>query len=165
MTGRYVVDIPMCVKVAALQLAIEEGPLEKNDDAFDIVHEKLSEIVPVYLLNKMKSFHLFGIIECKSGLEKKIIKEYNEVSSQFVNNYERRKAYLELLRQLPYYGASFFTATTDKRQTGSLVEMSKRLFSSGQQQVELLIGINCEYITLIDKQKDKCKLVLKNFLT
>jgi hypothetical protein len=37
MTGRCIVDIPGCVKVAALQLAIEEGPLEKNEDAFDAV--------------------------------------------------------------------------------------------------------------------------------
>jgi hypothetical protein len=106
----------------------------------------------------MKSFHLFGIIECKSGLEKQIIKEYNSVSCQYSNNYERRKAYLDLLRKLPYYGASFFTATTDRRQSGSLVEMSKRLFSSGQQQVELLVGINCEFITLIDKQKNELLL-------
>jgi hypothetical protein len=130
-----------------------------------VFSEKLGEIVPAYLLNKMKSrsFHLFGIIECKSGLEKQITKEYNSVSCKYANNYERRKAYLDLLRKLPFYGASFFNAATDKRQSGSLVEMSKRLFLSGQQQVELLVGINCEYITLIDKQKNE--LLLTRFIS
>lgn len=37
MSGRYIVDITNCVKVAALQLAIENGPLEKNEDSFEIV--------------------------------------------------------------------------------------------------------------------------------
>lgn len=37
MTGRYIVDIPTCIKVSALQLAIEDGPLEKNEDAFEVV--------------------------------------------------------------------------------------------------------------------------------
>lgn len=56
------------------------------------------------------------------------MKEFNEVSKQYSNNYERRKAYLNALRQLPFYGASFFSATADKRQS-SLIEMSKRLVS------------------------------------
>ncbi|KAI6189800.1 FERM domain-containing protein [Aphelenchoides bicaudatus] len=163
MTGRYIVDIPTCIKVSALQLAIEDGPLEKNEDAFEVVHDRLAEIVPAYLLNRVKSFYLFGKIECKSGLEKQIIRQYNEVSCQYTNNYERRKAYLDLLRQLPMYGSSFFNATTDRRQSGSLVEMSKRIFSSGQQQVELLVGINCEYFTLMDKQKNE--LLLTRFIS
>lgn len=36
--------------------------------------------------------------------------------------------------------------------------MSKRLFANGQQQIDLLIGINCEYISLIDKQKNELLL-------
>jgi hypothetical protein len=61
-------------------------------------------------------------------------------------------AYLDILRELPFYGASFFNATTDKKQPTSL-----RLFAGGQQ-IELLIGINCEYLTVIDKQKNELLL-------
>lgn len=95
---------------------------------------------------------MFGLIECKSGLEKQIINQYKEVSNKYANNHERRIAYLDILRELPFYGASFFTATTDRKQSSSL-----RLFAGGQQ-IELLIGINCEYLTVIDKQKHELLL-------
>jgi hypothetical protein len=66
--------------------------------------DKLPEVVPAYLLNRIKSFHLFGLIECKPGLEKDIIRAYKAVSQEYTNNYERRKAYLNVLRELPFYG-------------------------------------------------------------
>lgn len=118
----------------------------------------MAEICPSYLLNHIKSFHLFGLIECKNGMEKKISRAYEEVSKQYVNNYERRKAYLGILREQPLYGASFFNATTDRKQPNSLIDISKRLLIGGSQQIELLVGISCEFITLVDKQKNEILL-------
>lgn len=37
MSGRYIVDVQTCVKVSALQLAIENGPLQKGENSFEIV--------------------------------------------------------------------------------------------------------------------------------
>jgi hypothetical protein len=37
MGGRYIVDIPECVKLSALQLAIDHGPHETEEDSFELV--------------------------------------------------------------------------------------------------------------------------------
>jgi len=158
MSGRYIIDTKKCIEISALQLLVEYGPLDKGEDPYESVHDKLAQIVPAYLLNRVKSFHLFGLIECKSGLEKQIIKEYKDVSKKYSDRPERQKAYLDLLREVPSYGATFFTATTDRGESSSLFEKSKRLIGGGQQQLELLIGVSCEYLTVANKQKNELLL-------
>jgi hypothetical protein len=37
MSGRYIVDVATCVKVSALQLAIENGPLLRGENSFEVV--------------------------------------------------------------------------------------------------------------------------------
>ena len=62
--------------------------------------------MPDVHVNTVRSFHLFGIpvMECKKGWEHELVEEYKTASMVYPNNYQRRIAYLDILRATPFYG-------------------------------------------------------------
>ncbi|KAI6212897.1 FERM domain-containing protein [Aphelenchoides besseyi] len=160
MTGRYVVDVATCVKLAALQLAIEHGPRDKNEEASELIHDNLPELVPPYMLKRVKTFHLFGlsIMEFKRGWEKQITDEYQLISTVYQDNHSRRKAYLDVMRSLPCYGAVFFCGMIDRKPSSTVIGLSKRLFLNSQNQMDIQIGISYDYLTIVDRQRNSILL-------
>ncbi|KAI6229802.1 FERM domain-containing protein 8 [Aphelenchoides fujianensis] len=160
MGGRYVVDVNTCVKLAALQLGIEHGPQDNEEDPMELIHDKLPELVPAHLLGRVKTFHLFGLsmMECKRGWEKQITDEYKTISVVYDSNHARRKAYLDIMRKLPCYGAAFFSGAIDRKPSSTVLGLSKRLFSSNQPQMDIRIGISYEYVTVVDRQRNELLL-------
>ncbi|OZC06813.1 hypothetical protein X798_06210, partial [Onchocerca flexuosa] len=75
LNGRYICDIDLSIKLAALQMAIE---LEPNEDLeLDLFGEEIEVFFPLKYRHSVKTFHLFGIpiIGCK-GLETRVLQEY-----------------------------------------------------------------------------------------
>jgi hypothetical protein len=156
LNGRYLVGVETAVALAALQLAIEFGPCANRTEAVELIHDHITELIPEQHLNAVRSFRLFGlsVMECKKGLEDTMIDEYQVASEKYGNAHQRRKAFLEILRKTPFYGATFFRGKTDRRGTTSLKALGRRLFSSGSSsRMEVLVGINQEYVTIIDPQR------------
>lgn len=60
---------------------------------------------PLKYRHSVKSFHLFGIpiIGCK-GLETRIFEEYRNIRLNFESKHSCRKAYLNIIRNTPFYG-------------------------------------------------------------
>ncbi|KAH7694621.1 FERM central domain containing protein [Aphelenchoides avenae] len=155
LTSRYLVDKETAITLAALQLAIDFGSFTTKDEALDLIHDNLSAIIPEQHLSAVRSFRLFGLqmMECKKGLENELANEYEDVSARYPTVHQRRCAYLDILRKTPFYGATFFMGTTDRRSTVSLKQLGRRLFSSTSPQMEVRVGINQDYITISDPQR------------
>jgi hypothetical protein len=115
----------------------------------------LAQLVPSQHLSTIRSFHLFGLaaLECKAGLESAVVDEYKRVSHTYANKDLLRRAYLDLLRATPFYGAAFFNGTTEKRQglLGRLTGQSP--------QMEVRVGINHQLITVVDPHRHELLLV------
>uniref|UniRef100_A0AC34QBA5 FERM domain-containing protein n=1 Tax=Panagrolaimus sp. JU765 TaxID=591449 RepID=A0AC34QBA5_9BILA len=170
MLGRYLVDVPTALELAALQIAIDYEPYEDghDDEAFELVHTKLSEFVSPQHLSKIRTFQLFGlsIMECKHGLETEVVQLYKDFSLNFGSKNERRIAYLDLLRLTPFYGAAFFDGQTERRSTFfdgqtekrsnlSIFDYGKRFLTglSPKLKMNVRIGIQHDFITIVDISK------------
>lgn len=116
LSGRYPVDIETALDLVGLQLVIEFGPYNgKSEDALNLIYDTLNELAPTTHIKAIRSFHLFGlkIMECKKGLENRVIDEYRTASKHYGSNYECRKAFLTILRNTPFYGSAFYSGTID----------------------------------------------------
>ena len=148
LSGRYPVDIETTLELVGLQLAIEFGPYDGNlRETLDLIYESLHELAPTPHIKAIRSFHLFGLrmMECKKGLENRVIDEYRTASTHFHSNYERRKEFLSILRKTPFYGAAFYSGTMDKNKTeqkgsdeseGSDKDVEKKAAENGRRQLK-----------------------------
>ncbi|KAE9556628.1 hypothetical protein FO519_000034 [Halicephalobus sp. NKZ332] len=159
LSGRYLVNVDEALELAALQMAIDYDPYEQGNDeeAFDLVRDKLPELVSSQHLSKVRSFQLFGLsmMECKRGLEAQVVQNFKDCSSRFGSKNDRRIAYLDILRSTPFYGAAFFDGQTERRTTSIFIEYSKRLFTGASPlaRMNVRIGIQHEFITVVDASK------------
>lgn len=169
--GRYLVDVETALKLAGLELAIDYETFGGRQHALDLIWDNYDELVPAQHIRTIRTFRLFGLelMECKAGLENQIIDEYQTASCYHLSTYERRNAYLTLLRKTPFYGAAFFPATLDPRHL-PLGRRHRRRFSvaslfgairnrffmknlagaDATSKIDVLVGINHQYITIID---------------
>ncbi|CAD5231030.1 unnamed protein product [Bursaphelenchus xylophilus] len=159
LSGRYIVDMEQSRKLAALLMAVEHGTFDKDQEAMEVLSEELPNLIPQHLINKCKSFFLFGLnsMECKKGCERQILNEYKAVLEDLQDNHQRRKSFLNILRRNPCYGAAFFYGSIDRRPASSWLAATKRFFSQ-QQQLEIRIGINNELITVADDKTNELLL-------
>ncbi|CAD5225895.1 unnamed protein product [Bursaphelenchus okinawaensis] len=156
LSGRYIVTLEDSKKLAGYMMAIDQGFYTNDQKALDYLSDNLSLYVPEYLLNKCKTFMLFGWMECRKGCEKEILHYYKEALEKS-SNYERRKEFLEVCRDSPCYGATFFYGATDRMPPNSIFGATKRLFSQNPM-VHLRIGVNYEYITIADEKTNELLL-------
>ncbi|VDM96354.1 unnamed protein product [Thelazia callipaeda] len=157
--GRYLCDIEMSIKLAALQMAIE---LESTENG-NIIGDEVCMFIPLKYRHNVKTFHLFGIpiISCK-GLETRILEEYQQIKRGFENKHAYRKAYLSIIRNTPFYGAAFFHGYIERPSVGLLKEIKKMILPvTLPLDNHIIVGINYEYITLIDETKQDVLLVEK----
>jgi len=165
LTGRYLVDMETALELVGLQLAITYGPYESNEEALELIHDNCGELVPAQHRAAVRSFHLFGLhmMECRHGLENRIVDDYKTASERFQNAHQLRKAYLEILRGTPFYGAAFFSGTFDRKLSStkekhsysSIIGAIRRYLSGANSKIDVLIGINEQFITLIDPTRHK----------
>jgi hypothetical protein len=164
LSGRYLVDIETALDLAALQILIEYGPYDENDaEILDLVHVRLPEFVPAQHLSHVRSFQLFGlsIMECKAGLEKEVFQRYKDFSKLYGDQCSRKRAYLDILRPTPFYGAAFFDGRTDRRSSSNpVLDFGKRFFTgfSPSAKMNVRIGIQSNYITVVDPIKHEILL-------
>uniref|UniRef100_A0A1I8EUW7 FERM domain-containing protein 8 n=1 Tax=Wuchereria bancrofti TaxID=6293 RepID=A0A1I8EUW7_WUCBA len=161
LNGRYICDIDLNIKLAALQMAID---LEANEDVdiLDVFGEEIETFFPLKYRHNVKTFHLFGIpiIGCK-GLETRILQEYRNIRLNFEGKHSCRKAYLNIIRNTPFYGqaAAFFRGYVERPSGRPLKEIKRMILSVTLPDIPVLIGISCGYVTLIDEAKQEVLLV------
>ncbi|EFO26235.2 hypothetical protein LOAG_02247 [Loa loa] len=159
LNGRYICDIDLNIKLAALQMAID---LEPNDnlDTLDMSGEEVEAFFPLKYRHNVKTFYLFGIpvIGCK-GLEARILQEYRNIRLNFESKHSCRKAYLNIVRNTPFYGAAFFRGYVERPSGRPLKEIKRLILSVTLPDIPVLIGISCGYVTLIDEAKQEVLLV------
>lgn len=65
---------------------------------------------PLKYRHNVRTFHLFGIpiIGCK-GLETRVLEEYQNIRLNFENKHSCRRAYLSIIRNIPFYGQAVFS--------------------------------------------------------
>ncbi|CAG9534449.1 unnamed protein product [Cercopithifilaria johnstoni] len=159
LNGRYVCDIELNTKLAALQMAID---LEPNDDTdiLDMFVEEIETFFPLRYRHNVRTFHLFGIpiVGCR-GLETRVLEEYQNIRLNFESKHNCRKAYLNIIRNIPFYGAAFFRGYVERPSGGPLEEIKKMIFPMTLPDIPVLIGISCGYVTLINETKQEVLLV------
>ncbi|KAL3986133.1 FERM central domain family protein [Acanthocheilonema viteae] len=159
LNGRYVCDIELNIKLAALQMAIDLEPNE-DFDLPDVFGEEIEMFFPLKYRRNVRTFHLFGIpiIGCK-GLETRVLEEYENIRLNFESKHNYRKTYLNITRNIPFYGAAFFRGYVERPLGGPLKEIKKMILSTTLPDIPVLIGISCGYVTLIDEAKHEILLV------
>ncbi|VIO99170.1 conserved hypothetical protein [Brugia malayi] len=161
LNGRYICDIDLNIKLAALQMAIDLEPNE-DVDIMNVFGEEIETFFPLKYRHNVKTFHLFGIpiIGCK-GLETRILQEYRNIRLNFEGKHSCRKAYLNIIRNTPFYGqaAAFFRGYVERPSGRPLKEIKRMILSVTLPDIPVLIGISCGYVTLIDEAKQEVLLV------
>ncbi|VDK37288.1 unnamed protein product [Gongylonema pulchrum] len=136
--GRYLCDIDVSINLAALQMAVE---IEPGEDVHQLLlGDQLAMYFPSKHRHCVRSVCFFGfpVIGCK-GLEAKIQQEYNDTKLKFESKHACRKAYLEIVRETPFYGfvqrkltffrAAFFRGHVERPRGTSLKEIKKMILS------------------------------------
>ncbi|KAM3716601.1 FERM domain-containing protein [Dirofilaria immitis] len=157
--GRYICDIDSNIKLAALQMIIDLETSE-DTDMLDMFAERIEMFFPAKYRHSVKTFHLFGIpiIGCK-GLETRILQEYRNIKLHFENKHNCRRAYLNIIRRTPFYGAAFFRGYVERPIEGPLKGIKKMILSVASPNIPVLVGISCGYVTLSDETKQEVLLV------
>uniref|UniRef100_A0A915BUK1 FERM domain-containing protein 8 n=1 Tax=Parascaris univalens TaxID=6257 RepID=A0A915BUK1_PARUN len=160
LAGRYLCDLEMSMRLAALQMAIELGPYDPLEHSADFISNEIPSFFPLQYRHSLKTVYLFGfpVIGCK-GLENDILEEYQAVSLKYGSNHSRRKAYLNILRSTPFYGAAFFRGQVERPPAASFKELKKMLLAAAMPEIEVFLGINRDYVTVIDPSKHELLLV------
>ncbi|VBB27031.1 unnamed protein product [Acanthocheilonema viteae] len=138
LNGRYVCDIELNIKLAALQMAIDLEPNE-DFDLPDVFGEEIEMFFPLKYRRNVRTFHLFGIpiIGCKV-----------EISDQYF-----------YFIDFNIFRAAFFRGYVERPLGGPLKEIKKMILSTTLPDIPVLIGISCGYVTLIDEAKHEILLV------
>ncbi|VDN54658.1 unnamed protein product [Dracunculus medinensis] len=158
--GRYPCDIETSIRLAALQLSIDLGSFDQCKYTACAVSDIVDKFIPVQHVQNVKSMYLFGfpIFGCK-GLESDIIDELKIISSKYGNNHSKRKAYLEIVRCFPFYGSAFFHGYVERPPARSLKDIKRMILAMAIPEIEVYIGINYDYITIIDSSSHEILLI------
>lgn len=139
-TFRYPVKEKDITVLAALQLQATFGDYQPDAHGPGWLVPKLSEYMPVHLLNNNKGKKSEQL--CQEW-EQKILEKYSKISG--FTSLEAKLNYLDYVQEWPFYGATFFT-------------VEQRQFKDYPSPI--LLGITCEGVILMHPQK---KTLLENY--
>ncbi|CDW56555.1 FERM M domain containing protein [Trichuris trichiura] len=107
LSGYRPLPVDHCVRLAAIQMAIEWGPLNSNIHTLHLIRDAIEDFFPEHVLPSVRGWSLFGwTISGCAGVEAAIMEQYEEMSALSKN--ELQKRYLQLSRQHPGYGSAVF---------------------------------------------------------
>uniref|UniRef100_A0A914UIZ4 FERM domain-containing protein 8 n=1 Tax=Plectus sambesii TaxID=2011161 RepID=A0A914UIZ4_9BILA len=149
LSGRYMCDFDDALHLAAVDMALTLGPFKETHHTLNYIREALEEFLPEQHVHAAKSFSLFGyqIVGCK-GFEKEVVDEYRALSQPH-DPHSLRVTYLRAVSRFPFYGAAFFHGQIERPPTKDI----RKLLRTAQSDLPVLIGVNREFITVIDPHK------------
>ncbi|KAK6753089.1 hypothetical protein RB195_012596 [Necator americanus] len=155
-----------CAELAGLGFAMEDGPYDQKMHTVDWLRMHLEDQLPARMADVIRGPMLLG----------KALTGYNDLESQVVESWKRgstilkangldevRRHYLTKLREsTPCYGAAFFRGLIERPGINPL--NIKKVFNyllSGAPDTDVLVGVNNEFVTIIDSNKRDVILVQK----
>mmetsp|Transcript_8905 Transcript_8905/g.9878 ORF Transcript_8905/g.9878 Transcript_8905/m.9878 type:complete len:502 (-) Transcript_8905:138-1643(-) len=136
----YVVDRELAIELAGIQLVIDSGPYNQKKHTRGYISAHVDKLVPFDLLQKYKNV-------TAAQWESKIAKQHKKFSSN--SPLVAHLLYLQRLRQLPYYGSTFFRC---KSITTDLLQSS---FFTKTNDGEVILAINMAGIHFVYPNKSR----------
>ncbi|EYC13360.1 hypothetical protein Y032_0044g943 [Ancylostoma ceylanicum] len=153
-------------ELAGLGFAMDDGGFDQKVHTVDWLRTHLEDQLPTRMSDVIRGPMLLG--KALSGfneLESRVVESWKKGSAILKANGvdEVRRHYLTKLREsTPCYGAAFFRGLIERPGISPL--NIKKVFNyllSGAPDTEVLVGVNSEFITIIDASKHDLLLVQK----
>ncbi|RCN42430.1 hypothetical protein ANCCAN_11579 [Ancylostoma caninum] len=163
---RCPMTVERSAELAGLGFAMDDGGFDPKMHTVDWLRTHLEDQLPTRMADVIRGPMLLGkALSGFNDLESRVVESWKKGSAILKANGvdEVRRHYLTKLREsTPCYGAAFFRGLIERPGISPL--NIKKVFNyllSGAPDTEVLVGVNSEFITIIDASKHDLLLVQK----
>ncbi|GMT08709.1 hypothetical protein PFISCL1PPCAC_6, partial [Pristionchus fissidentatus] len=148
--GRYNPSLEESASLAGLAMAAAFEPYCEEKHTVAFLRQEMEEFVPRHLVSAIKGPLVFGrAINGANSLESLLLKSWAKAPRCLADVHTQ---FLQMLHDKPYYGAAFFPGTIERPK-------KKWSLSGGACDINVLVGINETFVTVLDEAKKEILLV------
>lgn len=165
-SGRLLLGLSVAAKLAGIGFAIDIEQYDERKHNIEFIRKNIDSQLPEFLASRVCGKIVFG--KALSGTrehEESIISNWKLASREKMRNggdiSDLKRKYLEILRDVPSYGSAFFHASIERPNISPLKEIKEffRSMTHGSHEIQIVVGVNRNFITLIDEAKHEYLLV------
>ncbi|GMS78263.1 hypothetical protein PENTCL1PPCAC_438 [Pristionchus entomophagus] len=153
MSGRYAPSVEESAELAGFALSAAFEPYAPEKHNVEFLRQEIESFVPRHLVSTIKGPLVFGrALNGPNSLESLLLKSWHEASQPGISLADVHTRFLEKLHNKPYYGAAFFPGSIERPK-------KKWSLSGGASDINVLVGINETFVSVLDEGKKEILLV------